>query len=276
MPGIAWHSLETSLYENETMKAGWAGLLQSVAGSADLDPHIESAYEAGQAGGTISDEDREWFRSRGPGDRIDEVDVPTLFLQGTVDTLFPLDEAIANYESLRTGHVPTAMLWFCGGHGACLTDAGDPDRTTDASFAWLARYLKGDGSVDTGPEFSLVDQEGTEWTATSYPNEADETLSGSGTGTLELTDASAAGPVAIPPGSGDELAALVAPITPGPATDAIQVDVATGSVDAQWRWVRLQLTATNVTWAHGVLGGAVDLTEVRANIPVVTEGLTQS
>lgn len=44
----------------------------------------------------------------------------------------------------------------------------------------------------------------------------------------------------------------------------------------RWRWVRLQLTATNVTWAHGVLGGAVDLTEVRANIPVVTEGLTQS
>ena len=50
--------------------------------------------------------------------------IPTLLIQGTVDTLFTLDEAVTNYRILRANKVPTKMIWFCGGHGACLTDPG--------------------------------------------------------------------------------------------------------------------------------------------------------
>ena len=60
------------------------------------------------------------------------------------------------------------MFWFCGGHGQCAegnggepgagldvgsilgSGGGDP-RLDAASAAWLARYLKGDRSVKTGP-----------------------------------------------------------------------------------------------------------------------------
>src|SRR5699024_2193526 len=46
VPGLAWNSLASSLYLNETMKAGWAGGLVIAAANADLDPHISAAFES--------------------------------------------------------------------------------------------------------------------------------------------------------------------------------------------------------------------------------------
>ena len=55
---------------------------------------------------------------------VRQITAPTLLIQGTADTLFTLDEAIRNYGILRSKRVPTRMIWFCGGHGVCLTSAG--------------------------------------------------------------------------------------------------------------------------------------------------------
>ena len=71
-------------------------------------------------------------------------------IQGTVDTLFTLDEAVTNYELLQDDGVPTSMLWFCGGHGVCLTDPGDQARVSEAAVAWLDRYVNLDDSADIG------------------------------------------------------------------------------------------------------------------------------
>ena len=46
--------------------------------------------------------------------------MPTLIIQGTVDTLFSLQEGVTNYGILKRDHVPVKMLWYCGGHGICL------------------------------------------------------------------------------------------------------------------------------------------------------------
>jgi len=148
VPTIAWHSLDTSLYKAQIVKAGWSNILYNAAAGRDLDPHITSAYRSGQATGSISAADRAWFVSRGPGPLIAKITAPTLFIQGTVDTLFTLDEAVTNYGILRRRGVPTAMLWYCGGHGACLTDGGDPAATGDATNAWLRRWLRPDPSVE--------------------------------------------------------------------------------------------------------------------------------
>ena len=135
-PVIAWHSLVTSLYKAQSPKSGWGSALFAlgVEGSTipgipagetgNLDPHITSAYTSGLAYGQFSDEDVQWFAARGPGALVQRIRIPTLLIQGTVDTLFTLDEAITNYRILRANKVPTKMIWFCGGHGACLTDAG--------------------------------------------------------------------------------------------------------------------------------------------------------
>ena len=233
VPGIAWHSLSTALFKHRTVKQGWSSVLVGSAAAGNLDPHITSASNSGRETGTLSAEDEAWFSDRGPATLVDKINVPTLFVQGTVDTLFTLDEAITNQASLIARGVPTAMLWFCGGHGVCLVDPGDTTRVTDASFAWLDRYLNGDTSASVVPAFETVDQDGASWTAAAYPDKADETVAAASASpaTLALTTDSAAGAITVPPENTDLLGSLVAPITPSPAGTAVNLTVKTGAVD---------------------------------------------
>ena len=69
--------------------------------------------------------DQAWYAAHGPDTLLSKVKIPTLITQGTADTLFTLKEAIRNYASLRSRGVPVKMLWFCGGHGVCLTGSGE-------------------------------------------------------------------------------------------------------------------------------------------------------
>ena len=77
-----------------------------------------------------------------PGDLVNKITAPTLFEQGTIDTLFTLDEAVTNYDILKANGVPTAMLWMCSGHGVCLTNPGDQSCPDSDAIAWLDRYVK--------------------------------------------------------------------------------------------------------------------------------------
>lgn len=228
VPGLAWHSLETSLYKAETVKSGWSQLLVSAAAGADLDPHITSAAASGLAAGTLAPEDEQWFRERGPGDLVEDITAPALFVQGTVDTLFTLDEAITMEAILRANGVPTAMVWFCGGHGTCLTEAGDTDTVTTASFAWLDRWVKGDEDIDTGPAVDIVDQDGDRWVADEYPAGPDGGVcasAGPEGKTLALTAEGGSGPVTAGIDPSDPLGGAVAGITPAAATNAIELRV---------------------------------------------------
>lgn len=236
VPGIAWNSLETSLYKADTVKTGWSNILTSTVDPKRLDPHINSAAASGLRDGSLSQEDHDWFVSRGPGDEaIGQIDVPTLFIQGTVDTLFTLDEGTTNFAILRANEVPTANLWFCGGHGTCLTDAGDGDRVGKASFNWLDHHLQG-AELEPVPDLSFVDQEGTEWTVETW-NPDPEAIEGWGGGvadgpaTLELTDASRSGGGDLDTAPGDPLGGLVAGITPTEAEVAVEATFENGSDD---------------------------------------------
>jgi ABC-2 type transport system ATP-binding protein len=143
-PTIAWHSLLTSLYKDETVKGGWSALLYAAGQTGRLDPHIGSAFVSGSTSGKLSAEDRAWFASRGPGDAlVSRIRVPTMLLQGTADTLFTTTEAIRNYEILHHNGVPLKMMWFCGGHGTCLTGTGPAGHFESRVIAWLRRYVAG-------------------------------------------------------------------------------------------------------------------------------------
>ena len=103
-----------------------------------------------------------------------------------MDTLFPLDEDVKIYRLLKARGTPVKMFWFCGGHGQCAegnggepgagldvgsilgSGGGDP-RLEAASAAWLARYLKGDRSVKTGPEFEFRSDDRKYRVAPQYP-----------------------------------------------------------------------------------------------------------
>src|SRR4051794_20547216 len=193
-PIIAWHSLTSSLYKEETLKGGWASLLfaAGVPSSKNrLDPHVASAFTSGLSTGTLSAEDRAWFASRGPGDAVGRIRVPTLLVEGTADTLFTLHEAIENYGILRSNGVPTKLVWFCGGHGVCLTGSGPAGHVESVVVAWLKRYLAGDASVDTGPRFEWLADDAKWRAADDYPLPAGPPVTASGSGTLVMNPADA-------------------------------------------------------------------------------------
>ena len=227
VPVVAWHSLETSLYKDRTFKQGWntllydgglanatnGGLAGGPAGvqTGGLDPHITSAYNSAKATGQLSAEDEEWFRERGPDNgTISGIRAPTLLVGGTVDTLFPLDEDARIYRLLKLRGTPVKMFWFCGGHGQCAegnggepgagldvgsilgSGGGDP-RLEAASAAWLARYLKGDKSVDTGPGFEFRSDDGRYRVAPQYPVLPAKPVKGRGSGTLAIAPGATSG-----------------------------------------------------------------------------------
>jgi ABC-2 type transport system ATP-binding protein len=247
VPTIAWHSLGTSLFKADTVKLGWSTVLYTAAARRDLDPHITSAYESGKATGTISAEDRAWFRARGPGALVGRITAPTLFVQGTVDTLFTLDEAVTNYEILRRRGVPTAMVWYCGGHGACLTDAGDPAATTTATRTWLERWLRQDASVDTGPRVDVIDQDGTRHTGGDWPLPVARAITGAGRGTLTLQADGGSGPAKPRAGSKNPIDGIAATITPARATNAVDVRLTAPDAALTVGAPRLSLTYSGTT-----------------------------
>ena len=232
VPIIAWNSLETSLYKGKVPKTGWAGILTGVSALGKVDPHLPTTKASADATGTISDEDADWFRSRGPGRLVDDVRVPTLIVQGTVDTLFTLDEGIRNYSVIDSNKVPVAMVWFCGGHGVCNADPGDPERIDRRIVSWLDRYVRRDRGTDTGPGFDMVDQDGVRYTAPAWPVAKGDSLTATGEGTLRLVaeggSAGAAGTAA----ENDVIGPLAERIMPGVASNAVDVKVPFGSRDA--------------------------------------------
>ena len=240
VPTIAWNSLETSLYKDRTFKQGWNDLLYSAGRTAaergglaggpagvqtgGLDPHITSAYESATRTGVLSDEDVAWFRRRGPGDAgIRRITAPTMIVSGTVDTLFPVDEGVRNYRILKARGVPVKLFWFCGGHGTCAEgNGGEPGasldldsvlrsgavdpRLEDATARWLARWLKGDRSVRTGPGFEFRSDDRRYRGAPQYPVAPAEPLRAQGSGRLRIApDLTSGGDFAAFPAESDAL-----------------------------------------------------------------------
>ncbi len=223
-PTIAWHSLTTSLFKADTPKSGWSGLLNAATAGRSVDAHIRHTYAASTSTAVIDPSDHAFFASRGPGDLVKKINVPTLIVQGTVDNLFTLDEGIENYRILRDRNVPTAMVWFCGGHGVCLTNPGG-ETGDNAVLSWLNRYVKQDTSVPTGARFTYIDQTGARHTAADYPVPTGPPVTGTGAGTLQYVATGGSGPAHPGPANADPLAGIASSITPAQATNAVDVKV---------------------------------------------------
>jgi ABC-2 type transport system ATP-binding protein len=242
-PSIAWHSLLTSLYKAETVKGGWSALLYGAGQAAGrLDPHITSAFGSGAATGTLSAEDRAWFASRGPGSLVRRIKVPTLILQGTPDTLFTPSEAIDNYRILRRNRVPAKMLWFCGGHGTCMTGEGTAGHVERRAVAWLKRYVMRRKKVKTGPRFEWLGDDAVWRSARDFPPKAGTPVVGEGSGTLVVSPADAV--------SGSAIAAA-------PAANAVNVAIPELTVPAVGE-PRLTLTYSGTGTATHVFAQIVD------------------
>ena len=209
VPEGAWHSLLTSLFKDGAVKFGWVaelcaegeafalagGLLPSPNGLqlGDTAGALRLACVEALTTGTLSASSRRWMADRGPAGLLGEIRAPTLILQGTDDALFPLSEAIANYDDLRSAGRPVRMVWYCGGHGTCDTPNPDPRHAADAGMAWLDRSLKGDASTDPGPAFEWLADDGVWRSGPDYPLASLGTLDASATRKLTLTPVDSVG-----------------------------------------------------------------------------------
>lgn len=242
-PTISWNSLRTSLFRSEAIKLGWGAALIGVgiptsvalgvfspAGiqTGNQSDQFYSTVAEGSATGQVSESNKQWFAAHGPDFLLDNIDVPTLLIQGEPDTLFTLDEADANYRALKANGIPLKMVWFCGGHAVCLTESdsssaalGDSAHAQEARLAWFARYLRNDKSVDTGPAFEWIDENGEFHASEGYPLNEVGKLEGSGSGQLPLVEGASS------VGSGFSVAASPAPVAVSApiATPAEPVDV---------------------------------------------------
>ncbi len=207
-PTIAWHSLLTSLFPDRSIKFGWGsiliaagiqgatlpgGLQDPAAAPGRQDPHFYDTLANGAATGTVPQSDLDWYASKGPGDLVNRIRIPTLFLQGTVDTLFPLDEAVANFNAIRSHGVPTKMIWYCGGHGACFTGEDDQSYLDQRVLAWFDRYLLNKRDVNTGPRFAWFADDAALRTSNEYPLKSTGTLKATGSGALPIVPGQASG-----------------------------------------------------------------------------------
>ena len=172
VPTIAWNSLNTSLYKAQSFKSGWGTILAAalVLTLARTNPKIIPATIYGDLTGMMTQADQDLLAERGPDYLLNQITSPTLLVEGTVDTLFTLQEANANALALIDKGVPTKVLWFCGGHGVCSNDLFNTGGVLieERALEWLDRYVKGDASVPTGPQFEWVDQRGQRLSSASY------------------------------------------------------------------------------------------------------------
>ena len=287
VPDLAWHSLLDGTGKDGAFRAGWwlalcaygevLGLTAFPPGPAvqpgSVDPALRTMCLEGNLLGRLSAASTQWVTSRGPGTLVGQIRAPTLLMQGTPDTLFGLDQAVATYTALRANDVPVKMLWYCGGHGTCATPAGDPDVLRLAGLAWLRRWLKGDTTVDTGPRLQWLDDGGTWRSAADYPLVSAGTMTGSGSGSMTLipTIAATLGPyvVATPSAAGLE----VPYAAPAADTDIVGAPSVTltyqGSVllTSPQTFVYAQVVDAS---AGRVVGGLV------TPIPVVLDGLSHT
>lgn len=221
-PDATWHSLQTSLFKDGAVKAGWLsqicgagevlgatdGIL-SAAGPQLGAPSTSIVRACAEAlGGAASPASVQWFADRGPGELLRRITAPTLLLGGTFDALFTPSEAAANYAVLHDAGIPLKMVWYCGGHSPCPTSGGDPERVRRLALAWMDRWLKGDTGVDTGPAFEWAADDGVWRAGPGYPLAPAGTVDAAGAGRLPLT------PLAAPPTADIHYAS--------PAADAVE------------------------------------------------------
>ena len=170
VPTIAWNNINTALAKNGAPKTSWGLLLGAallLTGSRS-NPQIYIALISSLLTGEISQRDQLFLDERGPDYLLDQITAPTLLVQGTVDTLFTLQEAHDNAIALIANGVETKVVWYCGGHGGCITSVNDGEVIDRATLAWLDKYVKG-LPVPTGPQFEWVDQHGQNFSSDTYP-----------------------------------------------------------------------------------------------------------
>ncbi|MGH3469135.1 MAG: peptidase S15, partial [Thermocrispum sp.] len=132
VPEITWFSLNESLAPQEVVRTTWVSALYA----AGVDAHtttVHAGFAEGAATGNWPATMDEFFLDNGPAFHVDagrRLDIPVLFRQGISDNLFPLDQAVKNYDLALTDEArrDSILIGYNGGHA--LPNAVPPGYAT--------------------------------------------------------------------------------------------------------------------------------------------------
>ena len=104
---------------------------------------ICEAYQTSAATGTLTPEVAAVLDRSSPAEVLDQIDAPTLLIQGTQDSLFGLGQADANARGIAANGTTVKVVWFAGGH-----DSQASDRVTEnlreQVAGWFDFHLRDD------------------------------------------------------------------------------------------------------------------------------------
>lgn len=174
VPTITWNSLNQSLYPSDTFKTAWGDLLllALVTTGARINNQIYKGILTGNLLGWLSETSQAMIAASGSTMLVNNIDIPTLLVQGTVDGLFTLDQAVTNSQQIATANpmAPNKMVWFCGGHGFCLDPKPQEQDQVINNLKWLDQYVAGTSTAaDDIPNFTWYDQKGIGYSSTLLP-----------------------------------------------------------------------------------------------------------
>lgn len=175
VPGIAWNTLNVGLYPRDTFKTSYATLLllSLVTAGSRINNQIYQGIILGDLLGVLTNSQQALLANSGPDFLVGNITAPTLFIQGTVDVLFPLQQGLLNSQMLNPA-TEQATIWFCGGHGICLDPVDQVAQThflDEQTLNWLDKYVKGEPLADP-PKFQWIDQNGVYHASDLMPTDA--------------------------------------------------------------------------------------------------------
>ncbi len=122
-----------------------------------FDPAVCTAFLESASAGYPTSDVVSLLWSDSVGSYIHSIRVPVLLMQGEDDSLFNIDEAVANYDALRAAGDTVHLVLQSWGHSDLTPAPGELSYTSAADgyetvliLDWFAKYLKGE-DVSTGP-----------------------------------------------------------------------------------------------------------------------------
>ena len=174
VPTITWNNLPEALYPSDTFKTAWGDLLllALVTTGARINTQIYKGILTGNVLGWLSETSEAMIAASGSSMLVNNIDIPTLLVQGTVDGLFTLNQAVTNSQQIATANplTPNKMVWFCGGHGFCRDPKPQSQDQVINNLKWLDQYVAGTSTAaDDIPNFTWYDQKGVGYASDLMP-----------------------------------------------------------------------------------------------------------
>jgi ABC-2 type transport system ATP-binding protein len=123
-------------------------------GCANFDKPVCTALAEVATQGYPSQASIDFLHSNSVASYMSDVTVPTLLGQGQADTLFNLQESVANYTALKAHGTPVSLIWQSWGHSDQTKQPGELDMRHPANsyegrlaLAWFNYYVRGTGTA---------------------------------------------------------------------------------------------------------------------------------